>query len=162
MCVICGLGACFAGCAAPLVRYDAQHRPADFVLRVTLEAAGDGTEADDADPPTEPGQYVVMPDRELRVALGSGATAGVYPPRTAVLSPEEMDALWRLTVEAWRSARRENTSAVREQHAAGLRVRVRFRGGGVSRSFAAPLRDEGARALVSRFVTLRGGEFDAR
>ena len=73
-----------------------------------------------------------------------------------------MDALWRLTVQAWRSARRENTSAVREQHAAGLRVRVRFRGGGVSRSFAAPLRDEGAYALVSRLVTLRGGAFDVR
>ena len=162
MCVMCVWWACFVGCAAPPDRYDAQRRPADFVLRVTLEAAGDGTEADDADLPTPPGQYVVTPDRELRVALGPGATAGVYPPRTAVLSPEEMDALWRLTVEAWRSARRENTSAVREKHAAGLRVRVRFRGGGVSRSFAAPLRDEGARALVSRLVSLRGGELKMR
>lgn len=152
-----------AGCAATPERYDPARRPADFSLRVTLEAAGgaqgQGVTAQDVDElPTEPGQYVVMPDRELRVALGPGATADVYPGRTAVLSPREMDELWRRTVEAWRSARRASSQAQDPPRSAAIALRVRFRGAGRSRSFTTSLRDPAGRSLAAWLVSMRGGE----
>lgn len=149
-------------CAAPPDRYDVQRRAGDFLLRVTVEAWGDPSRDESAGLPTEPGQYVVTPDRELRVALGPGATADVYPGRTAVLRPEEMDELWRLTVQAWRSVENRAAGAKQGSRSGEMRVRVRFRGEGVSRSFKAPLDAEGVRALANRLISLRGGEPDPR
>ncbi|MFW6335921.1 MAG: hypothetical protein ACOC3G_02170 [Phycisphaeraceae bacterium] len=102
----------------------------------------------------------MTPDRELRVALGPGATADVYPGRTAVLRPEEMDELWRLTVRAWRSVEGQAAPAKRESRSGEMRVR--FRGEGVSQAFKAPLAADGVRPLANRLITLRGGEADPR
>lgn len=71
--------------------------PADFGLVyqvVSLEESEDGA------PTRQPGVYIVEPDRTLRVALGSGATAGYYPPSTATLTPNQMAQLWRLVQQA--------------------------------------------------------------
>lgn len=150
--LVCGVMLTWGGCAAPPDRYDPAHRPGDFTLRLTLTADADSSaEA----MPTEPGQYVVTPDRVMRVALGRGAHAGLYPGRTGRLTRREMDRLWRLTLRAWRAAANGKTDTT--PGPTGLTVDARFRAGSTGRSFRGSLRSQEMRELVAHVVAWRGG-----
>lgn len=106
-----------AGCSGtgPLPRPQAgpppESRPEDFMLAVTVLGPGRGSgpvvKATEGETGQEtiaatlprslrPGRYIVEADGALRAALGPGAEATTYPPRTRQLSPRQVDLLWRL------------------------------------------------------------------
>ena len=148
------LAAVLPGCGGDPPRLDADRRPGDFALRLTVIAAGDDGGHGDA-AATEPGQYIVTPDRWLRAAVGEGATASVYPGRTARLSPAAMDRLWRLAAAAARSPRPAPSSNA-------MRVSGRLTGEGGARRFEGTLDQPAVRALVAELVRMRGGAMELK
>jgi hypothetical protein len=86
------LAACLAGCATPYhdPRILASAVPGDFALQISVRGP-DGS----AFISRQPAQYVVECNRNLRVALGSGATGRYFPKLTGVLTHEQYEAVYR-------------------------------------------------------------------
>lgn len=80
-----------AGCVSPQrdPRLTHKEMPIDFAVHVYVE--GDPAVTD---PLRQTSQYILQPDRLLRVAVGPGVTAGYFPRATRALTPAEMEALW--------------------------------------------------------------------
>lgn len=96
------LATLLAACAsepapAPATRAASTTTPADFALVITVRPEGF---VDPADPLQQPAQYVLEPNRSLRVAIGPGAHHHLFPPVTATLSPQEMTQLYSLIESA--------------------------------------------------------------
>lgn len=73
--------------------------PEDFWVSVTIYGPirSGGQPAIDALPRSmRPGRYVVEPDRQLRAALGAGATDASFPPPTRRLTQNNLADLYRL------------------------------------------------------------------
>lgn len=151
MCLLLAAG----GCATDPPALDPARRPGDFTLRLTVRPAV-GTEPPWPSPLHRPGQYLVTPDRELRVALGPGAMGKVYPRRTAVLHPRDVDRLWALTHAAWREAEAGDAPALGPSTV----VEATVIADGHRLRLASTLDRPAARALVRRLVRLRGGELE--
>ena len=80
------LTACRTG---PDPRLGYQAVPADFAIEFTVIAPEDSD-----NPLRQPGQYVLEPNRHLRVALGPGATEDLFPGITTTVPLERQIMLW--------------------------------------------------------------------
>jgi hypothetical protein len=82
-----------------------ERAPLDFTLGVTvLEPTGgrgprQATPIDERPLAERPARYIVEPDGVLRVALGAGVNPRVFPRQTRQLTADQMQRLWRLTVD---------------------------------------------------------------
>ena len=81
------------GCNRPTIdqRLTALAVPADFALVLHIDGQGPTHE-----PTRHNSQYVVEPNRNLRVALGPGASPDYFPSLTGRLSPRQFEAIYQL------------------------------------------------------------------
>lgn len=93
-----------AACCAPSTREvgfgpaaTLQEVPADFWLTATVVGPPRSGPLSAVPREVRPGRYVMEPDRQLRAALGTGATEQSFPPVTRRLSAEQVSELWTLT-----------------------------------------------------------------
>jgi hypothetical protein len=86
------LAAVLSGCTAPEhdPRILAPIVPGDFALQVSVRGPGESDLVS-----REPAQYLVECNRNLRVALGPGATGRYFPKLTCVLTYEQYEALYQ-------------------------------------------------------------------
>lgn len=70
--------------------------PHDFTLVAFVEPTDEGT----GRPDLMQAQHVIEPDRSLRAAVGTAATAKLYPPVTRWLTPEQLMQLANLAQQA--------------------------------------------------------------
>lgn len=96
--VLLGVGGC-QPVVAPSAENDAAYPP-DFSLVFTVHGSPDADAGRDLEPRHRSAQHVITPDRLLRVALGPGVHADLYPPATAKISIERMALLYRLASAA--------------------------------------------------------------
>lgn len=71
--------------------------PADFWLTATVAGPARVGPITDVPPALRPARYVMEPDRQLRVAMGSGADEKSFPPPVRRLTAEQVSELWTLT-----------------------------------------------------------------
>ncbi len=97
----------FAGCAGSEDRFQASlsqtEPPADFVLGLTIYAA-QGVQPDQLPKALRPARFVLEADAVLRVGVGPGVSAALFPPRTRQLSPEQVQEIWTLAAAAGQNA----------------------------------------------------------
>jgi hypothetical protein len=137
--------------------------PADFALVLVVQVAQDAAtpaerpaedEAAATDPTRQPSQYILEPDRTLRVALGPGVSQRIYPPATASLSPAEVGELHALV---------ERGDLMHFQPpgppAGPVRYQVILTAQGRTHRYETGPQDSPAtEALLRRLVVLRGGK----
>ena len=86
------LALALSGCTAPEhdQRILAPAVPGDFALQVSVRGPGESDLVS-----REPAQYLVECNRNLRVALGPGATGRYFPKLTCVLTHEQYETLYQ-------------------------------------------------------------------
>ncbi len=77
--------------------------PPDFTLGITVVVRENAKV--DKDPrtiarPYRPGRYILEPDGQLRVAIGTGARPATYPPAMRRLTAAQRDEIWNLALKA--------------------------------------------------------------
>lgn len=77
--------------------------PPDFALVFLVRGTPEADAGRDPEPRHRSAQHVLTPDRLLRVALGPGVHADLYPPPTAKIPVERMALLYRLVDAARQS-----------------------------------------------------------
>lgn len=96
------------GCSVGSARLTTTSVPPDFTLEVR-DATGEGA------------LFIVEPDRWFRAATGAIPDGYFYPPATRLLTPEQMESLWR-AVEA--SGVLDAKPGIEDVETAGSPVRV--------------------------------------
>lgn len=141
-----------AGCRGPQpAPLGERSYPADFALEMTVEAV---TFASGSDPLRYPSRYVLEPNRVLRVALGPGVHAGLHPPPTATLSPDEMAEVYRRIERGGLMEEGEGQAA--SAPAGDVVYRLAITADGRTRRFTTtPEASPAAVSLLERLVALR-------
>lgn len=160
-----------AGCrSSGSVPSDASPRayPADFALVLTVRGSAEADTGRDREPRHRSAQHVLTPDRLLRVALGPGVHADLYPPASAQVSIEQMALLYRLAAAARESADEASspseTSPARPAppptvaSANPITYRLTLTAHGQRWTYRFPPRENAAAtALLDELIRLRGG-----
>lgn len=85
---------------APGVSTSEASAPADFWLSLTVTGPNRAGGAAATPRAMRPARYVMEPDRQLRSAVGLGASESSFPPALRRLSDEQVDRLWRIVDSA--------------------------------------------------------------
>jgi hypothetical protein len=91
--VTMGVMLCLSGCQHTVET--ASSYPPDFALRVSVEGP-----VEPSRPAFRSAQHIIEPSRKLRVMLGAGVDASLYPPPTATLTHEQMQKLYQAASQA--------------------------------------------------------------
>jgi len=141
--------------ADPDPRLGYQMMPADFALEFNIIAPDDSD-----DPLRQPGQYVLEPNRNLRVALGRGATDDLFPSITRTIPLEQQIRIWeRVDKNQLLSEPTSATGEQRPDHVVLYNVTVRA-WGRVNSFVTTPEESPPAAQVLADLTRLRGATID--